>query len=258
MDGKLFRAYLVELVGTFAFVFFASGLACVNAMTSVTETSPGLTPLATQQPGLLGVAMGQALVWLALIAWSAPVSGGYLNPAVAIARWVFNRLSSDRLAWFIDAQILGAVLAGLALQLIFEPAILKTAQFGAPYLNTLAFGSLSSGSIWAGMGIELVLTFFFVLAMFTTTEQAPAPWLSGAVLAAAVLFAGPLTGAGLNPARWLGPVFWQMIDGSAGNLASRQALVYIAGPIVGALLAGAFAFRVYLPARLEAPKSTGP
>ena len=108
-----------------------------------------------------------------------------------------------------------------------------------------------------GLGIELVLTFFFVLAMFSTTEQAPAPWLSGAVLAAAVLFAGPLTGAALNPARWLGPVFWQTVDGTTGSMASRQALVYIAGPIVGALLAGAFAFRIYLPARLDAPKNAG-
>jgi len=256
MDRQLLRAYLIELIGTFAFVFFASGLACVNVMTTASGSDVGSTPLTVQQPGLVGVALGQALVWLALIAWSAPVSGGYLNPAIAITRWVFNRLSSVRLAWLVGAQVLGAVLAGFVLQRIFDPSIMSQAKFGVPYLNILAFGSVSSPAIWAGLSIELLLTFFFVLAMFTNTEQTPAPWLSGAVLAAAVLFGGPLTGAALNPVRWFGPAFWQMVEG-ADNTLGRQALVYVAGPTVGALLAGAFAYRVYLPARAEAPKNLG-
>lgn len=257
MNIQLIRAYCIELIGTFAFVFIASGLACVNVMTSAAETSPGLTPLTAQQPGLFGVALGQALVWVALISWSAPVSGGYLNPAIAIMRWVFNRLSTVRLAWFLGAQILGAVLACFVLQLMFKPEVLRTAQVGAPYLNPLAFGSTAQSTIWAGLAIELLLTFFFVLAMFSTTDQTPAPWLSGAVLAGAVLFAGPLTGAALNPVRWIGPMFWEVVERTAGDSAARQALVYIAGPIIGALLAGAFAYRVYLPARSDAAKNDG-
>ncbi len=258
MDLRLLRAYLVELVGTFAFVFVASGLACVNVMTTAAGTTLGSTSLTLQQPGLLGVALGQALVWVALVAWSAPVSGGYLNPAIAIMRWVLGRLSTVRLAWFIGAQIVGAVLAGLVLQLMFDVTILRTAHFGAPFLNPLPFANMSSGTLWAGLAIELLLTFFLVLTMFARVEQTPAPWLSGAVLAAAVLFAGPLTGAALNPARWFGPVFWEILDGTADRPPGQHALVYIAGPIVGALLAGAFAMKVYLPAKEVSTDKSGP
>lgn len=248
MDPRLLRAYFVELIGTFGFVLIAGGLSCVNVMTTAAETSPGSAALTLQQPGLLGVALGQALIWMALVAWSAPVSGGYLNPAITVMRWVFNRLPTDRLAWFLGAQLIASVMAGLVLKLVFEPSILRTAHFGAPFLNPLAYPTMSQDAIWAGLGLELVLTFFLVLAMFVTVEGVPAPWLSAGVLAAATLFAGPLTGAGLNPARWFGPTFWRSLDGAAGSSPGQQALVYIAGPIVGALLAGLFVFRIYTPA----------
>jgi glycerol uptake facilitator-like aquaporin len=243
MDMRLLHAYLVELVGTFGFVFVAAGLACVSVTTTPAEAMPGSAPLTGHQPGLLGVALGQSLVWMALVAWSAPLSGGYLNPAIALMRWVFGRLSSVRLAWFIGAQMMGGVLAAFALKLIFEPRILHTAHYGAPYLNPLVFTVPSQGAIWAGLAIELLLTFFFVLAMFARVEQTPSPWLSAAVMAGAALFAGPLTGAALNPARWFGPAFWEMVDHDA-NRAIRETLVYVAGPILGALLAAAFASRV--------------
>lgn len=213
--------------------------------------------MTVQQPGLVGVAIGQALVWMALVAWSAPVSGGFLNPAISLMLWVFGRLNTIRLAWFLGAQLIGGVLAGFVLQLLFKTDILRTAHFGAPFLNPLAYSLPSNSAVWAGVGVELLLTFFLVLAMFSSKESSaagsiPASWLSGGMLAAAVLFAGPLTGAGLNPARWFGPVFWQLLDRSAeeasGQSPATQALVYIAGPILGALLAGAFVFRVYLPA----------
>jgi glycerol uptake facilitator protein len=100
------------------------------------------------------------------------------------------------------------------------------------------------------MSIELLLTFFFVLAMYATAEKAAAPWMSGGVLAAAILFAGPLTGGCLNPARWIGPAFWEMLNGGGASV-GRQALIYMAGPVIGALLAGAFASRIYLPARQD-------
>jgi aquaporin TIP len=260
MDKRLLRAYLIELVGTFAFVFVAAGLACVNVMTTAAETSPGAAPLTSQQPGLIGAALGQALVWMALVAWSAPVSGGYLNPAITTMRWILGRLSSVRFAWFLGAQMIGGVLAGLVLKLMFDPVVLQIAHYGAPYLDPYAFASPSQPSqaaLWAGLTIELLLTFFLVLAMFARVEQSPAPWLSAAVMAAAVLFAGPLTGAALNPARWFGPAFWDMLDGSTSRAPGREAIVYLAGPILGAVLAGLFANRVYLPAKLETQEKTG-
>lgn len=260
MDKPLLRAYLVELLATFAFVLLAGGLSCVNVMTTPRDTAVGASPLTLQQPGLVGLALGQGLVWLALVAWSAPITGGYLNPAIAMSRWVFGRLPTIRMAWMLGAQVIGAVVAGLVLRSLFSNEILRTAHFGAPYLNPAAFGDATQAVVWSGLFLELVLTFFFVLAMFTPSEKSPTPWLgaaaSGAILVGATLFAGPLTGAGLNPARWFGPAFWEMIDGVDPS-PMRAALAYVAGPIVGALAAGAFAAGVYLPAKAETSEPGG-
>lgn len=252
MDLRLFRAYMVELVGTFAFVFIASGLTCVNVMTTPKDVTVGTTAVTVHQPGLVGVALGQALVWLAMVAWSAPVSGGYLNPAITLVRWVFGQISSVRMAWFIGAQLVGGVLAGLMLMAIFDRDVLQAANFGVPVLNRAVFppDAASQQALWAGLGIEVLLTFLFVLAMYSRVAKSPAPWLAAAVLAGAALFAGPITGAALNPVRWFGPAFWQTLQAGSGS-AARPALVYVAGPIVGALLAGAFVNRVYEPALKE-------
>jgi aquaporin Z len=240
MDRQLFRDYIVELIGTFGFVFFASGLACVNVMTTTADASPGSLPVTIQQPGLVGVALGQALAWMALVAWAGPLTGGYLNPAVAVMRWVFGRLPTVRMAWLLGAQLVGAVVAGLVLQLVFDSGILRACRGGAPHLNPLAFGEANTASLLAGVGVEFLLTFFFVLAMFAHGDRSFA-LSSGAILAAAVLVAGPLTGAALNPARWFGPAFWDVVNKTSASTPGREAIIYVVGPIVGALAAAALA-----------------
>ena len=92
---------------------------------------------------------------------------------------------------------------------------------------------------------------FLVFAIFGWLDDAPQPSdarqasvVAGAVLTACVLFAQPLTGAALNPARWFGPVFWDALAGSEGR-PWADALVYLAGPILGALLGGFFVHKVY-------------
>jgi glycerol uptake facilitator-like aquaporin len=65
------------------------------------------------------------------------------------------------------------------------------------------------------------------------------------IATACTLFGYPLTGAAMNPARWLGPTIvasWQ-----TGAAAWSSALVYLAGPILGAMLGGAFVFKIYAP-----------
>src|SRR5437773_4926819 len=137
MDKTLWRTYLIELVGTFALVYFGAGVVCVNHMTLPTKyanaktrvnysESGGNEPLTMygHQPGLVGVALAQGFILAALLAVTLPLSGGYLNPAVTLMLWVFNRLDNTRTWWFIGAQLLGGVLAGVCLRYTFAEALL--------------------------------------------------------------------------------------------------------------------------------------
>src|SRR5450631_2514844 len=130
MDKKLLRLLVIEMIGTFGLVLFSSGLVCINQMAS---------PLPSHQPGLVGIALGQGLIFAALLALTAPITGGYLNPAITLMLWVFNRVETTRAAWLIAAQFVGSILAGGCLWLIFDPALLQTAEFGAPHVNKLAY-----------------------------------------------------------------------------------------------------------------------
>src|SRR5438128_905048 len=111
MERNLLRAYLVELIGVFVLVFFAAGSVCVNHMTTPLGQQPGTASLTGHQPGLVGMALAQGLILALMLAATLPVSGGYLNPAITIMLWVFNRLDTIKAVWLLGAQFLGAVLA---------------------------------------------------------------------------------------------------------------------------------------------------
>jgi aquaporin Z len=293
MDRSLARAYVIELLGTFALVFFGAGVVCVNQLTAPPHTAAGAAALHSQQPGVVGMALAQGLILAVALAATLHRSGGYLNPAITIMLWVFNRLGTLRAVWLIGAQLLGAVLAGYCLTRAFDVAVLRDARLGTPHLNLPAYAggaadaSLRLGwdSVASGTGIELALTFFLVFAIFGTTlgkargpaagspagiqERQPraveAPWaalMGGLALTAGALVAQPLTGAAANPARWLGTVLWELrvLEGpAAGPGPLADMFVYIAGPILGALLAGGVYFHIMVPAELEArPAATPP
>jgi glycerol uptake facilitator-like aquaporin len=203
------------------------------------------------------------------------VGGGYLNPAITIMLWVFKRMETVRAAWLIGAQLLGAVLAGAVLRNTFDDRVLQDARLGTPHLNRLVYGDvLDWAQLRSGCVIEFILTFFLVFAIFGTIRS-KAHWrqlaegsstaddpeepertvdarlaalIAGGTLTACVLFAYPLTGAATNPARWFGPAFWEgfvpQAPGAPGAWADM--LVYIAGPILGALAAG-LVFFMLLP-----------
>src|SRR5262249_25569602 len=142
------------------------------------------------------------------------------------------------------AQLVGGVLAGACLRVTFPTDLLTAAHMGTPHLSPQAFPQVTQGTLLTGTGIELVLTFFLVFAIFGTTVEASRTRLAGLagglVLTAAVLVAYPLTGAATNPARWFGTVFWEMSLPVPTGTTSRplqDTFVYLAGPIVGALLA---------------------
>jgi glycerol uptake facilitator-like aquaporin len=269
MDRRLFRLYLIELVATFGLVFFSAGAVCVNHLTTPTDQQPATATQTPYQPGLVGIAMAQGLILTALLGATVRVSGGYLNPAIAMMLWLFNRLDTRRFAWLVGAQFVGAVLAGMCIHYVFEAEVARQAQFprfGTPHVSPEAYGPvLSRGNLLAGTGIEVVLTFFLVFAIFTAQSLAPAVraegsggagvtgFLSGLVMTACVLVAFPLTGAAVNPARWFGCMVWEWAQ--MGTIFGRppyaDLFVYVAGPIVGAMLAGIFYFKIYSAALAE-------
>jgi glycerol uptake facilitator-like aquaporin len=266
MDRSLLRAYVVELIGSFALVFFGAGVVCVNAMTTPSGQAPGATALLSVQPGLVGIALAQGLILAVALSVTVPVSGGYLNPAISLMLWVFNRLDSARASWLIGAQLLGSVLGAWCVRSTFGTAILRDARLGTPHLNPLVFHPESPviprGALVTGTGIEVVLTFFVVVAIFGVMIDGPRPRLAGlgAGLAwtAGILLGFPLTGGATNPARWFGPALLELTlpeAPPAGPFA--DAFVYIAGPLLGALAGGLVAFKLLLPGVAPAPE-TGP
>jgi aquaporin TIP len=247
MEKKLQRIVFIELVGVFGLVLFSAGLVCVSQMT-VPEGHTGAAPQTLQQPGVLGIALGQGLILAALLALTAPVTGGYLNPAVTVMLWVFNRVETPRAAWLIGAQLLGSVLAAVCLFFTFKITLLQDARFGAPHVNVLAYPDPGQRALFTGVVLELLLTFFLVVAIFGLTEGEALKlgMVAGMIATVCTLFGLSLTGAALNPARWLGPTLLESLNPTRAAPWS-DSLVYLAGPILGALLGGFFVFKVYQP-----------
>jgi glycerol uptake facilitator-like aquaporin len=246
MDGKLLRACLMEFVGTFGLVYFAAGVVLVNQLTTPLGQQTGLSPLTDHQPGLLGIALGYGLILTALLSITVPRSEGYLNPAIALMLWVFGRLETRKMISLVAVQLAASLLAAGLLRLTFDTPIVESVRAATPHLNPQAYPDYRQLTWMTGTGIELVLTFFLVLAIFGTAKDAPAPAITaGLVVTVGVLVAYPLTGAAFNPARWFGPCCWEaQLGGTGGRSPWADMVVYVAGPILGSLLAGLVCFKV--------------
>jgi MIP family channel proteins len=263
MDKNL-RAYVAELVGTFALVFVGAGVVCANQWALM----KGVT-----QPHLLGIAVAEGLILAAGLAATLHLSGGYLNPAVTITLWACKRLDGAKASGLVFVQLLGAALAGGLVRLLFgfDQILLGAVRLGTPHVNLRVFDVTGPDfrTRMSGMGIEAVLTFVLTFVIFATTIDPRAPrllgklgqWLSGlwvGLTMAAVALAGfPFTGAAANPARWFGTVIWekslpvlQLQDPFADYM------VYLIGPILGAVIAGGLYTLLVLPQEAE-HKATG-
>lgn len=180
--------------------------------------------------GLVGVALAHGLVIMVMVVAFGAVSGGHFNPAVTIGMWLNGKVDSAKAGVYIAAQLTGAVLGALVLKFTIPTAVADAANLGTPKVGHV-FGA---GSAQAVLG-ETVLTFFLVLTIFAvaTDDTNPfsglAPLAIGGVLIACILAGGPLSGAALNPARWLGPA---LVSGSFTDW-----WVYLVGPIMGGIVA---------------------
>jgi glycerol uptake facilitator-like aquaporin len=254
------RAYLAELIGTFVFVFVAAGVVCVNGLAAIAWHPRPVPPdfvLVQPEPGLVGIATATGLAYAAVLAATLYHGGGYLNPAIVLALWVFKRLDTVRAFGLIAVQLLGAVLAGGMLRLVFSfrEDIMSGVSLGTPHVNNDMFdpGTLAQHPavpLLTGIGVGFVLTMLMAFVIFATlVDPRAVRWLgknrlwgcvvAGAALAASILVSFPLTGPNVNPARWFGTVVWETTIPSLQLLRPfRDQVVYWFGPIAGALFAG--------------------
>jgi aquaporin TIP len=253
MDDRNLRAYMAELIGTFALVFVSAGATIAARMMQ-----------GGQVPVLFSVGLAVALIYAAVLAVTMPISGGYLNPAFTLMLWVFKRLDGARAFALILVQMLGGVIGGLALRYLLpaKDDLLSVTRLGTPHLNPIYFdvSSATLTPILKGIGVELVLTFVvaFVLCGLVFDPRVPrgatrlsALWL-GLALGAMTMVGLPLTGAAINPARWFGPAMAEMTVAFLrdSHPFADHALFWI-GPIAGALAAGWLYTALVLPSEEE-------
>jgi MIP family channel proteins len=205
---------VAELLGTFALIY-------VGVMVLVTG-APALFQNGTKD--LLAVALAHGLTIAVMVSATMQISGGQLNPAVTVGLAVARKLPMGQAGINIVAQILGGALGGWAAKASLGGASIKD---GIPALGQ----GVGTGR---GILIEAILTFFLVFVVFGTgVDQRFGARLGGTAIgftvALDILAGGPLTGAAMNPARWLGPA---IIQGTYANIA-----VYLIGPVVGGVLA---------------------
>jgi MIP family channel proteins len=209
----LSRRFVVEMIGTFALVFFG----CASV---ITNAYPGTSV------GLVGVALAHAVALAIGVSFAMPISGGHLNPAVTLGLMSVGKVDVRTGAVHLAAQVVAALLAALSLQAFFPEAIAGVVAYGTPQLSL-------NVSLAQGIGLEALMTFFLMSAVFGTVVSADAPRIGGfgvgLTLVFLILGGGPLTGAAMNPARALGPAI------AAGTWTGQA--VYWIGPILGAVAA---------------------
>lgn len=203
------KKLLAEILGTFFLVFAGTGAIVID------QASGGAI-------GHPGIALTFGLVVLAMIHTFGDVSGAHLNPAVTLGFAVAGRMPWRDVPGYILAQIIGAIAASGMLRLLF-PA--DTTSLGA---------TLPAGPPLQSFVLEIILTAMLMLTILSVSTGAREKGITagiaiGAVIALEALFAGPICGASMNPARSLAPA---LVSGHLDHL-----WIYLTAPVIGALVA---------------------
>jgi aquaporin NIP len=202
------KKYAAEAFGTFSLVFAGTGAVTINDVSGGAVTH-------------VGIALTFGLVVLAMIYALGDVSGAHLNPAVTIGFVVARRLEWRLAGGYLGSQLVGATTASFLLHLMF------------PQHSTLG-ATLPAGSEIQSFVLETVLTFVLMFVILSVSTGAKEKGITagiaiGGVIALEALFAGPISGASMNPARSLAPAL------VSRNLA--HVWLYLTAPILGACLA---------------------
>jgi aquaporin Z len=202
------KRLFAEFLGTFILVFAGTGAIVIN------QTTGGVI-------GHAGIALVFGLVVLAMIYTFGDVSGAHLNPAVTIGFAVAGRFPLKEIPGYITSQLGGAFAASGLLKILF-PA---SATLGA---------TLPAGTVTQSFILEIILTAILMLVILSVSTGAKEKGVTagisiGAMITLEAMFAGPICGASMNPARSLAPAI------ISGNL--QHLWLYPAATILGAIIA---------------------
>ena len=202
------KRFISEIIGTFALVFCGTGAMVINDFTGGTVTH-------------VGVAITFGLIVMGMIYAFGDISGAHMNPAVTIGFAYAKKFPWKEVPAYVLAQLIGAFLAsGILLYLFPESQTLGATLPGLSALKVFI--------------LEIILSFFLMVVIINVSTGSKeigvvAGIAIGSVVLLEAMFAGPITGASMNPARSIAPAV------VSGNIADLW--IYILAPIVGCVLA---------------------
>lgn len=199
------KRLMAEFLGTFALVFAGTGAMVVN------ETSGGVV---TQ----VGIAITFGLIVLAMIYTLGDISGAHINPAVTVGFWIARRFPVADVLPYVVSQCAGALVASLLLRFLFPQ-------------NIMLGSTVPAGAAAQSFVLEMILTaglMFVILGVSTGAREKgiTAGIVVGSMIGLEAMFAGPICGASMNPARSLAPA---LISGHLQHL-----WIYVLAPAMGA------------------------
>ncbi len=207
------KPLVAEFIGTFTLIFIGVGAISADYITG-------------GKLGLTGIALAHGLAIAVMISATAAVSGGHLNPAVTIGLWSAKKIDSLNAVGYVVAQCLGAIFAAFLIKQCVPDTVLTAVGMGTPALGA---GITTTQALVT----EIILTFFLVFVVYGTGVDSRAPKCGGLFIgltvALDIMMGGPISGAAMNPARYIGPA---LLGGGLQNC-----WIYWVGPIVGGLLA---------------------
>lgn len=202
------KKLIAEFTGTFIMVFCGTGAVVIDQQTHGTVTHAG-------------IAVTFGLIVMAVIYALGDVSGAHINPAVSIAFTLAGKFPLKRLAPYMASQLLGAIAASATLKLMFPENILLGA--------TLPFGSAVQSFVLEGLLTFILMLVIMHVATGSKEQGLFAGIAIGGVVLLEAMFAGPISGASMNPARSLAPAL------VSGHL--EYIWIYLTAPVLGAAAA---------------------
>jgi len=202
------KKVIAEAVGTYILVFCGTGAMVIN-----NEFPGSVTGV--------GIALTFGATVMAMIYSFGEVSGAHINPAVTIAFWVSGKFPLKSVPIYVLSQFGGAILASMTVSGLFPD-------------SELLGNTLPAASEMQAFYFEIILTFILMLVIINVSTGSKEQGLMagmaiGAVVMLEAAFAGPVTGASMNPARSIGPA---LLSGEY-----RGIWLYMLAPMIGAVLA---------------------
>lgn len=202
------KKYLAEFIGTFTLVLCGTGAVIVNQQFGGSVTH-------------VGVCLVFGAVVSCIIFAFGDVSGAHVNPAVTLGFWIARRFEAKEIIPYILSQVAGAIAASATLHFLFPE-------------NKLLGGTYPAGSEMQSFVIEFLVTFFLMLLVMQVSTGAKekgmfAALAIGSMVMLTALFAGPVSGDSMNPARSLGPA---IVSGHY-----EHQWIYLTAPFLGSAFA---------------------